>query len=163
MDGPPDGGDQEEGSTSPDADLIAEHEADAPDDTAPRRRVREASCCCVRGPRGSSVMGRVAVELLEALEEDTPPAPLAENLEAETLGAYRRRNGDDRWCLEARVAFAVALVEEARRRILLDRLDGVMLFLHAGATVDQAADRLDRILAELRHRPPSAARLDAAA
>jgi hypothetical protein len=50
MDGPPDGGDQEEGSTSPDADLIAEHEADAPGDTAPRRQVRETSCCCARGP-----------------------------------------------------------------------------------------------------------------
>jgi hypothetical protein len=50
MDRPPDGGDRDEGSTSPDADLIADHDADTLDDTARRRQVRETSCRCARGP-----------------------------------------------------------------------------------------------------------------
>jgi hypothetical protein len=50
MDGPPDGGDPDEGSTSPDADLIADHDADASDAAAPRRQVRETSCRCGQGP-----------------------------------------------------------------------------------------------------------------
>jgi hypothetical protein len=83
-------------------------------------------------------------------------------LAVETLGAYRRRTGTG-VAVEARVALAVALVEEARRRVLAERLAGVYRFLEAGATVEQAAARLDRILAEARHRLPSTDRLDAAA
>jgi hypothetical protein len=76
----------------------------------------------------------------------------AELLDTPTLGAYRRAHGlDDDLCVEARVALAVELVEEARRRIVLDRLDGIAQFLVAGATVDQAAPRIALLLQELDH------------
>jgi hypothetical protein len=50
MDGPPDRGEPAEGSTSPDADLIADHDAEAADYPAPGRQVRETSCHCAQGP-----------------------------------------------------------------------------------------------------------------
>jgi hypothetical protein len=72
-----------------------------------------------------------------------------DKLSSHTVGWWLRRDGRAGWCEEARVALALELVEEARRRIVLERLDGIMQFLTVGATVDQAAARLRRLLTEL--------------
>jgi hypothetical protein len=75
---------------------------------------------------------------------DIPPEKLA----APTLGAVRRHTGVTNWCDEARVMFAVELVEEAQRRIILERLDSIMQFLAVGATSDQAMTRIERLVAD---------------
>jgi hypothetical protein len=75
--------------------------------------------------------------LIESGRADTP-----------TVGAVLRQRGATGWCAEAKVAFAVALAEEALRRVLLDRLDGVMHFLAVGGTPDQAVARLERLVCE---------------
>jgi hypothetical protein len=83
---------------------------------------------------------------------DIPPEALA----APTLGAIRRAQGiaEDpahpfaHMCEEARVAFAWELGQEAKRRIVLERLDSIMQYLAVGATPDQAMTRLERLMAE---------------
>jgi hypothetical protein len=69
---------------------------------------------------------------------DIPPARLA----APTLGAYRRAHGIGDWPIEARHLFAVTVVEEARRRLVLERLAGIYRFLEIGGTVDQATAQI---------------------
>jgi hypothetical protein len=66
-----------------------------------------------------------------------------------TIGALRRSLGITGWTPEARHAFAMALVEEARRRALLERLDSIMHFLAVGGTVDQATIRLAVLMHDL--------------
>jgi hypothetical protein len=111
----------------------------------------------------SEPLGPVGRALLDAIEEDTvdiadiPPETLA----APTLGALRRRQDVDDWCEEARIACAVELALEARRRTLIERLDSVMEFLAVGATPDQAMTRIRRLVAEYDDRPW--ARLEVAA
>jgi hypothetical protein len=91
------------------------------------------------------------------LERLIPP----EKLSSPTLGAVRRARGivEDpavpfaHLCDEARVSMAYELAQEARRHILLERLDGVMEFLAVGATPDQAMARIERLIAEYRARP----------
>jgi hypothetical protein len=92
---------------------------------------------------------RATCGLLDVVEADTvDPATIpAETLAKPTLGAVRRRLGIDGWCDEARIAFAYELVCEARRRILIDELEGVLRFMAAGATSDQALARLTRLVA----------------
>jgi hypothetical protein len=81
-----------------------------------------------------------------------------EKLAAPTLGAWRREHGvTDEWCDEAKVAFAVAIVEEAQRYILLERLDSIMQFLAVGATPDQAMARVRQLVAEYDDRPSTKA------
>jgi hypothetical protein len=72
-----------------------------------------------------------------------------DKLNSHTIGWWLRVDGRAGWCEEARVALALELVDEARRRIVLERLDGIMHFLAVGATVDQAGARLARLLQEL--------------
>jgi hypothetical protein len=88
---------------------------------------------------------------------ERPELP-AEKLQAPTLGAIRRQAGhiDDpcEWvCEEARIAFAVELIREAQRRVLLDVLDSIMQFLAVGATPDQAMARIRKLVAEYDSRP----------
>jgi hypothetical protein len=75
-----------------------------------------------------------------------------EKLAAPTLGAYRRRHGHTGWCEEARIAFAVELVQEAQRCILIEQLDGVMQFVAAGATPDQIVRRMERLVDDYHGR-----------
>ena len=79
-----------------------------------------------------------------------------ERLAAPTLGAYRREHGIDDWPLEARHLFAVTVVEEARRRLVLERLSGTYRFLEVGGTVDQATAQLLALTDTLTAGPPSA-------
>lgn len=71
------------------------------------------------------------------------------------MGAYRRRHGHIGWCEEARIALAVEVIQEAQRRVLIDVLDGVMQFLAAGATADQAMVRVRKLVADYDARPPT--------
>jgi hypothetical protein len=81
-------------------------------------------------------------------------------MESPTLGAIRRRSGHtDELCEEARVLFALELVYEAQRRVLFDRLDGVMQFVACGADPDQIIRRLERLVDDYHGR----VRLEAAA
>jgi hypothetical protein len=73
-----------------------------------------------------------------------PPEMLA----SATLGSWRRANGVTSWSDYARVYLATLLIEEAQRRVLLERLDGIMQFLAAGAQPDQAMGRLVRLVDE---------------
>jgi hypothetical protein len=60
-----------------------------------------------------------------------------------TLGAIMRRDGITGWCPEARVAFAVELVQEAIRRAVIDQLEPI---LTASVNTPEAiAQRLRRI------------------
>lgn len=70
-------------------------------------------------------------------------------LDSPTIGAWRRARGITGWSDESRHMFAVAIVEEARRRALLERLDGIMHFLAVGGTVDQATTRLAVLMHDL--------------
>lgn len=63
-----------------------------------------------------------------------------------TIGAVQRERGG--WSVEARVLLATALVGEARRRVLVERLDNVMHFLAAGGPPDAAAARLVQLVDE---------------
>lgn len=81
----------------------------------------------------------------DLLTEDPviPPDKLA----SPTLGAVRRQHDHgDEMCEEARVLLALELIYEARRLLLLERLDGVMQFLAAGAEPDQAMRRLRQLV-----------------
>jgi hypothetical protein len=69
-------------------------------------------------------------------------------LASPTLGAWRRAVGVTGWSDYARVHFATLLVQEAQRRVLLERLDGIMQFLVAGAMPDQAIVRIVRLVDE---------------
>jgi hypothetical protein len=71
-------------------------------------------------------------------------------LNTPTLGAIRRRQGATDWCDEARAAFAVEVVREAQRWVLLERLDSIGEFLVVGATPDQAIARIERLVSEYR-------------
>jgi hypothetical protein len=90
---------------------------------------------------------------------DSEAAIPAELLASPTLGAIRRARGITGWPVEGRHAFAVAVAEEARRRLVIDRLDETLRFLTAGGTVDQAAGQIARLAADLRpqHREDAAA------
>lgn len=68
-----------------------------------------------------------------------------------TLGAWRRAHGVDGPSDFAKVLLAVELVTEARRRILLERFDGVCRFLAVGGHPDQAIERVARLVDEYRH------------
>jgi hypothetical protein len=69
-----------------------------------------------------------------------------EKLLSPTLGAYRREHGiTDDMSEFARVAFAFELVQEARRRAIIDQLDGVLVGLTRLADPDVIARRLRRI------------------
>jgi hypothetical protein len=70
-----------------------------------------------------------------------PPELLA----APTLGAIMRRDGITGWCLDARVAFAYELIQEAIRRAAMDRLEGIFDGLIHGAEPRHIAKRLRRL------------------
>jgi hypothetical protein len=91
-------------------------------------------------------------EIVDAVHARWPDIPV-EKLAAPTLGAWRRANGVEGWCDEARVLLAVELVHEAQRRILLERLDSIMEFVAVGATPDQAMNRIRRLVADYDNRP----------
>jgi hypothetical protein len=73
-----------------------------------------------------------------------------ERLAAPTLGAWRRAHGITGWALEGRHAFAVALVDEALRRAILDRLDGILIALHRGHDPRHIAARVTRLAVDLQ-------------
>jgi hypothetical protein len=83
-----------------------------------------------------------AIEVAKARYPEIPPEMLA----SPTLGAWRREHGVTGWCDEAKVLFAVHLVQEARRRVLLDRLEGVYNNLAVGGNPDHAIDRLNKLV-----------------
>jgi hypothetical protein len=62
---------------------------------------------------------------------------------ADTLDAYRRQHGQTGM---SRVLFAVEIVPKARRRLLLDRLDGIYGYLDAGGCADHAVARLSMLV-----------------
>lgn len=76
---------------------------------------------------------------------EVPP----DKLDTPTLGAWRRAHGlpHDGLTEEARHMLAVTIVQEAERRVLIERLDSIQRFLVAGATPDQAAARLANLVA----------------
>jgi hypothetical protein len=90
-----------------------------------------------------------------AVWRDLPVQPVAvppERLSTPTLGAVMQAAGATMWCDEAKVIFAATVVQEAQRRILLERLNGICHFLAAGATPDQAITRLVRLVDEFYGR-----------
>lgn len=66
-----------------------------------------------------------------------------------TIGAVRRARGITSWCDEARHMFAMAVAEEALRRVLLERLDSVMHFLAVDGPITEATRRLAVLLDDL--------------
>lgn len=83
----------------------------------------------------------------------TTARPSPEILRSPTLGAVMRARGLTGPCDEARVAFAVEVIEEARRRVIFDRLDGVLMGLSRGADPDVIARRLRRLADEVDGGP----------
>jgi hypothetical protein len=86
-------------------------------------------------------------------ENDTPPPTDTSSLfgeprvySRETLGAYRRRTGQpDGLCEEARVTIAYEAIQQARRNVMLDRLEGCFSGLQHHAEPEHVARRLRRL------------------
>ena len=87
----------------------------------------------------------VGQDAVTAAAERWPDIPI-EMLISPTLGAWRRARGLDGWSDFGKVYFARIVIEEAQRRVLLDRLGGIYRFLEVGATPDQAMARVDRLV-----------------
>jgi hypothetical protein len=93
---------------------------------------------------------------LFGIPEDAERVIPANKLASPTLGAVRRAQGiaEDpavpfaHMLPEARVAFAFELVQEARRRLIADRLDGISMGLSVGANPEAIVGRLRRLVEE---------------
>jgi hypothetical protein len=81
-------------------------------------------------------------------------------LASPTVGAWRRQHGITGMCDDARHLLAVALAEEAWRRSVFDRLDGILVALARGARPEHITARLRRLADDLE--PPTIQRQAAA-
>jgi hypothetical protein len=126
----------------------ADSTAPVPPDTSSSAGPVDAGRDVDADPEHDSPFVRELVADMEAADELRRALIESGAADTPTLGAWRRARGVTGWCDEAKIAFAVAVVEEARRRVLLERLDGVCQFLAAGATPDQAMGRVVRLVDE---------------